>query len=155
MALFFLLENVTNLHYHILHMYKYLLSSLSSLSGKRPEERMSVAVFCKFSLFYFCEMGWCVLLLPCIYIHYCDCQASETETAYLDLRHTSSQIFIIPEYSDVFSMLHRYQEDSAHMGHYRICLFLRKTIIKATPRKIKYLPATSFLSSRLLSYGLQ
>lgn len=77
------------------------------------------------------------------------------ETAYLDLRHTSSKIFIVQEYSDVFSVLHRYQGDSAHRGHYRICLFLCKTIIKATPSKIKYLPATSFLSRRLLSYRLQ
>lgn len=41
---------------------------------------------------YFCEMGWCVLLLPCIYIQYCYCQISETEKAYLCLRHMSSRI---------------------------------------------------------------
>lgn len=45
-------------------------------------------------------MGWCVLLLLCIYIHYCYCQISEVEKAYLALRHMSSRIFITWEYFD-------------------------------------------------------
>lgn len=86
-VLFFLLKNVTNLHYHMLLIWKYCLPWVH-WAEQWPEERISTEYSANFH--YFCEMGWCVLLLPYIYIQYCYCQISEE--AYLCLRHMSSRI---------------------------------------------------------------